>query len=113
MKHAEMVLLENYLEYKKADRKQRLLMSPLFNGGLPEIKDCQMFTSTQPCQMCEGAINTMKVGKNLKNKAQIIFGLDKENLSLVVRGHKDHSRQVNVSGPFMLEEAKALHKDFW
>ena len=113
MKHAEIVLLENYNTYKNSNLEQRLIMSPEFGGELPEIKDCQIFTSTQPCQMCEGAIYTMKVGKNLSDKPQVIFGLDKENLSMIVRGHKHHSRGVKVSGPFLLEQAKVPHADFW
>ena len=113
MKHAEIVLLDRYLEYKKFDPQKRLAMSPGFYGELPDIKDCQMFTSTQPCTMCEGAIYTMKVGINLKDKNQVVFGLDKDNLSLLVRGYSAHDRKVKIAGPYLLNEAKLPHIGFW
>lgn len=113
LKHAEIVLLERYLEYRDASQEKRLAMAPGFEGELPPIQSCQMYTSTQPCQMCEGAIHTMKVGKALEGEAQVFFGLSKEGLSEVVRGSRSHSRAVQVGGPHLEEEAKTVHQGFW
>ena len=113
LKHAEIVLLENYLNYRDASPEERKKIAPQLKGELPSLQKCQMYTSTQPCQMCEGAIYTMKVGRMLSDRPQIIFGLDKDSLSEVVRGYTKHDRSVTISGPHLVEDAKKVHEGFW
>lgn len=88
-------------------------MVPDLHGKLPRLEECQMYISTEPCEMCEGAIYTMKVGKDLINEPQVVYGLDKESLSEIVRGDRKHERSVLLSGPNLLEEAKVPQAGFW
>lgn len=84
------------------------------------LKHCTLYTSTEPCAMCAGAIywaNVRRVVFALSNEElHRITGSNPDNVHLDVccrevfaRG--DHA--VEVSGPHLGEQAQAVHEGFW
>lgn len=79
-----------------------------------------LYSSTEPCAMCAGAIHWSQIGRVVYALSEIdlyaIIGPSPEHLLLPCREVFAHSkRQVEVHGPISsLEiEARAVHKDFW
>jgi tRNA(Arg) A34 adenosine deaminase TadA len=84
------------------------------------LEQCTLYTSTEPCAMCAGAIYW-------GNVRRVVFALSQEEIRQITGGnpqnfqldltcrelfaHGDHP--VEVSGPHLLEEARAVHDDFW
>ena len=84
------------------------------------LQGCTLYTSTEPCAMCAGAIFWGNVGR-------VVFALSGEDLrrmagytppnatlaipcrEIFARG--DHT--VDVSGPHLEEQARAVHEGFW
>jgi tRNA(Arg) A34 adenosine deaminase TadA len=84
------------------------------------LERCTLYTSTEPCAMCAGAIfwgNVRRVVFALsQEEIGHISGGNPENFQLAITcrelfGHGDHD--VEVSGPHLLDEAKAVHDAFW
>ncbi|MFJ2766557.1 nucleoside deaminase [Streptomyces sp. NPDC087300] len=79
-----------------------------------------LYTSTEPCAMCAGAIYWSGIRR-------VVYALGEDELCVLAGVGGDHpllalpSRQVfahgspvvEVSGPFLHEEAAAVHADFW
>ena len=84
------------------------------------LRGCTLFTSTEPCAMCAGAIYWSGIGR-------VVFALSSEGLSqLVDDGDGDSElalpcrevfgrggRRVEVSGPHLVQEASVVHEGFW
>lgn len=79
------------------------------------LKKCVLYTSTEPCAMCAGAIYWASIRK-------VVFGLRAKTLgelahgSLVVSCNQIFSfgkDKVKVLGPVLEEDAKRPHIDFW
>eukprot|EP00978_Attheya_sp_CCMP212_P027408 scaffold91729_cov42-Attheya_sp.AAC.3 len=84
----------------------------------PEIrKDCTMYTSTEPCVMCAGAIYWSGVGR-------LVFAASSEELAKLsgpggvdvpVRSLYDMgrpgTRKIEIIGPLLSNEAMKVHKD--
>ena len=85
----------------------------------PEIlKDCTLYTSTEPCPMCAGAIFW-------SNVSRVVYALSEEGLyeitgetpyelalpcrEMFARG----THPVDVIGPLLEEEARKVHINFW
>jgi tRNA(Arg) A34 adenosine deaminase TadA len=84
------------------------------------LATCTLYTSTEPCVMCAGAIYWSNIGR-------VVFGLgeaglakltgnDPENLTMhlpcrdvFARGR----RSIQVIGPELEEEAARVHEGFW
>ena len=84
------------------------------------LQGCTLYTSTEPCAMCSGAIFWGNVRK-------VVFALSEEDLrgiaspnlvnatlaipcrEIFARGNHD----VEVSGPHLEEQARAVHDGFW
>ncbi len=81
---------------------------------------CTLYTSTEPCAMCAGAIHWGKVGR-------VVFALSEASLYTMI-GSNDvnealrlpcrelfacSERPVEVVGPLIEEEAWVVHEDFW
>ena len=84
------------------------------------LEGCTLYTSTEPCAMCAGAIYWANVRR-------VVFGLSQEqirciskhnpeNMQLSITSreifeHGDHT--VEVSGPHLPKESSAVHDGFW
>ncbi len=83
------------------------------------LAKCTLYTSTEPCPMCAGAIFW-------GNVRRVVYGLSEEGLygmmgegdeevlllpcrEILVRGKKP----IEVIGPVLEEEAKKVHEGFW
>ena len=79
------------------------------------LADCTLYTSTEPCPMCTGAIYWSGIGR-------VVFACSVEKLSefvsdslkmpsreILARG--DH--HVEVIGPVLEDEASQVHVGFW
>ncbi len=81
---------------------------------------CTLYTSTEPCAMCAGAIHWGKVGR-------VVFALSEASLYTMIGSHDENetlrlpcrelfacsARPVDVVGPLIEEEAGVVHEGFW
>jgi tRNA(Arg) A34 adenosine deaminase TadA len=81
---------------------------------------CTLYTSTEPCAMCAGAIFW-------GNVRRVVFALSEEEIRRISDGNPENfqiaisareifergDHEVEVSGPHLLEQARAVHEDFW
>ncbi len=78
-----------------------------------------VYTSTEPCAMCAGAIYWSGVSR-------VIFGVSAADLEQIVADTPENTlalsaervlnagqRRVTVVGPLLLDEARAVHAGFW
>lgn len=84
------------------------------------LASCTLYTSTEPCAMCAGAIYWGGVSR-------VVFGLRESALLELTGDHQENptldlpcrevfargQRSVEVIGPLLEEEAKQVHRDFW
>jgi tRNA(Arg) A34 adenosine deaminase TadA len=84
------------------------------------LAHCTVYTSTEPCVMCTGAIFW-------SNVRRVVFGLDQAGIREIVSGDPENfhisinardlfargDHRVEISGPHLLEEARAVHDGFW
>lgn len=80
------------------------------------LADCTLYTSTEPCAMCAGAIYWSGIGRMVFACSEARLGeiagigLDVPSRAVLETG----TRKVTVIGPTDLrEEAAAVHQDFW
>jgi tRNA(Arg) A34 adenosine deaminase TadA len=85
-----------------------------------ELAHCTLYTSTEPCAMCAGAIHWGNIGR-------VVFALSETDLYAIVGESPEHlllpcrevfarsQRPIVVDGPVTaLEmEARAVHQGFW
>jgi tRNA(Arg) A34 adenosine deaminase TadA len=80
---------------------------------------CTLYTSTEPCPMCAGAIFWGNVGR-------VVYGLSQEGLHEMVGVDAEEvlylpcreilekgKEPVEVIGPILEEEARKVHEGFW
>ena len=86
------------------------------------LERCTLYTSTEPCAMCAGAIHWSGIGR-------VVFALSEEGLYAMTNAgaHPDNEtmslpcrevfarcvRPVEVIGPMIEEEARQVHIGFW
>jgi tRNA(Arg) A34 adenosine deaminase TadA len=82
------------------------------------LAKCTLYTSTEPCPMCSGAIFW-------GNIRRVVFGLSQERLYAVTGASEDElflpcrevfargKKPIEVVGPLLEEEAKSVHIGFW
>jgi tRNA(Arg) A34 adenosine deaminase TadA len=93
------------------------LASGQFEPGL--LAECTLYTSTEPCPMCAGAIFW-------GNVRRVVYGLSQDGLyALVGEGEEDAlhlscrevfrrgGKTIEVLGPLIEEEARVVHEGFW
>lgn len=79
------------------------------------LAGCTLYTSTEPCAMCAGAIYWSGIGRMVyacseKRLGEIAgIGLDVPSRAVLESG----TRTVEVIGPILEEEAAAVHLAFW
>ena len=85
-----------------------------------ELGKCTLYTSTEPCAMCAGAIYWVGIGRvvfALSEAGLFRFtGDDPENPTLDLPCREVFARgqrKVVVSGPFLEDEAAKIHEGFW
>jgi tRNA(Arg) A34 adenosine deaminase TadA len=85
-----------------------------------KLATCTLYTSTEPCAMCAGAIFWGNVRRVVFALSEVglyeLVGLSPDQLRLPSREVFSHSqRQIEVEGPaFEIEsEARAVHEGFW
>lgn len=85
-----------------------------------KLEKCTLYTSTEPCAMCAGAIHWGKIGR-------VVFALSEASLYAMIGSHAENEtmrlpcrelfahcgRPVEVAGPFIEEEARRVHEGFW
>ena len=94
------------------------LASPIFNEEA--LATCTLYSSTEPCAMCSGAIYWSGIGRIVyalsERDLYAMTGADPENptMRLGVRAVLEAGqRPVSVEGPADLPEAIAVHEGFW
>jgi tRNA(Arg) A34 adenosine deaminase TadA len=85
-----------------------------------DLADTAVYTSTEPCAMCAGAIYWAGIGQVVYALAEsellTMTGDDPENPTLDLSCRQVFAagqRAVDVFGPFELAEARAVHAGFW
>jgi tRNA(Arg) A34 adenosine deaminase TadA len=85
-----------------------------------ELARCTLYTSTEPCAMCAGAIYWVGVGR-------VVFALAEKGLLEFTGSHEENptldlpcrevfargQREVVVVGPLLEDEAAVVHEGFW
>lgn len=85
-----------------------------------ELGACTLYTSTEPCAMCAGAIYWAGIGR-------VVYALAETGLLRFTGSHAGNptlnlpcrevfargQRKVEVSGPHLEEEAAKVHEGFW
>ena len=85
-----------------------------------ELAQCTLYTSTEPCAMCAGAIYWTGIGR-------VVYGLPEQGLLKYTGSHDQNptldipcrdifakgQRIIEVSGPLLEEEAGRVHQGFW
>lgn len=98
-RHAELNLISNFIPQFSQAEKERMIL----------------YSSTEPCVMCTGAI----VWSGIK---KIVYGCSSERLNRIAKGHftiecrkiLDHSTfSYYVEGPLLEDEASLLHLEYW
>ena len=85
-----------------------------------ELAQCTLYTSTEPCAMCAGAIYWTGIGRVVFALSEIALlrftGNDQENptLNLPCREVFAHGQKpIQVAGPMLEAEASQVHEGFW
>jgi tRNA(Arg) A34 adenosine deaminase TadA len=89
---------------------------------LPEtaLAECTLYTSTEPCAMCAGAIYWTGIGR-------VVFALPETGLLHYTGSHDQNptldlpcrevfargQKRIVVDGPYLEEEAGKVHEGFW
>ncbi|MCW2527731.1 MAG: CMP/dCMP deaminase zinc-binding protein [Pseudonocardiales bacterium] len=85
-----------------------------------QLGQLTLYTSTEPCAMCAGAIFWSGIGRVVYALAEMALyemtGDDHSNLTLVLPCRDVFAagrRTIIVEGPFNLAEAREVHAGFW
>ncbi len=83
------------------------------------LAKCSIYTSTEPCPMCAGAIYWVNVRR-------IVFGLSQRSLHELTGEDSEENlylpcselfekgrKSIEVIGPLLEDEAKIVHEGFW
>ena len=100
---------------------ERLLMTRASLAYKAEfLADCTMYASAEPCAMCAGSAYWVGVGR-------VVYGLSERDLGALIGPHPENltmdlpcrvvlgagQRPVEVVGPLLEDEARAVHEGFW
>jgi tRNA(Arg) A34 adenosine deaminase TadA len=84
------------------------------------LTGCTLYTSTEPCAMCAGAIHWSGIGR-------VVFALSEAGLYVLTGSHPENEtmhlpcrevfarcdRPIAVDGPALEQEAAQVHAGFW
>jgi tRNA(Arg) A34 adenosine deaminase TadA len=100
---------------------ERLACSKIGRQFAPaQLALCTLYTSTEPCAMCSGAIYWTGIGR-------VVYALSEKGLYQLTGSHEENptlnlpcrevfargQRPTIVQGPFLEEEAAQVHQGFW
>ena len=85
-----------------------------------ELAKCTLYTSTEPCAMCAGAIYWTGIGR-------VVFALAETGLLKYTGSHEENptldlpcrevfargQKRIVVAGPLLEDEAGRVHEGFW
>jgi len=85
-----------------------------------ELAACTLYTSTEPCAMCAGAIYWVGIGR-------VVFALSEKGLMRYTGSHEENptldlpcrevfargQKTIAVAGPLLEDEAGSVHEGFW
>jgi tRNA(Arg) A34 adenosine deaminase TadA len=88
--------------------------------GPEQLGQATLYTSTEPCAMCAGAIYWTGIGR-------VVYGLPETGLIAMTGASEQNptlslpcrevfargQRPVVVAGPLLTEQARAVHEGFW
>lgn len=88
--------------------------------GAEILANCTLYTSAEPCAMCAGSVYWAGVGR-------VVFGLSERELKDMIGPNPENltmdlpcrtifaagQRPVEVIGPVLAEECRAVHDGFW
>jgi len=88
--------------------------------GRAYLHSCTLYTSTEPCAMCSGAIYWCGIGR-------VVYGLSEAGLLKLTGSHGDNPTMslpcrevfahgqgsIRVVGPALEDEARSVHDGFW
>jgi len=84
------------------------------------LSKCTLFSSTEPCAMCAGAIYWAGIGRVVfalgEDELRRMTGSNPANPTLALPSREVFARgqrSVRVEGPALLDEARAVHDGFW
>jgi tRNA(Arg) A34 adenosine deaminase TadA len=100
---------------------ERVLMTRASQTWSAEfMAGCTMYTSAEPCAMCAGAAYWAGIGR-------VVYGLSERDLGALIGPHPENltmdlpcrivlgagQRLIEVIGPLLEAEARAVHDGFW
>ena len=88
--------------------------------GSERLIDCDLYVTLEPCAMCAGALYWAGIGR-------LVYGLSEQRLRTFTGNHPENptldmpcrdvlasgQRTIEVVGPFLEDEAAALHVGVW
>jgi tRNA(Arg) A34 adenosine deaminase TadA len=103
-----------------AHAEQNLVREACPRFEAEELGTCTLYTSTEPCAMCAGAIYWSGIGR-------VVFALSSATLAEIVQDPTGAwtlavscrdvfargGRPVDVRGPLIEDQARVVHEGFW
>jgi tRNA(Arg) A34 adenosine deaminase TadA len=98
-----------------AHAELNLVRQALAELGRDALLDCCLYTSTEPCAMCAGAIYWARIPR-------VVFACSVEGLHRITDGtlrlpcrevFASGGRAVEVCGPILEQESLEVHRAFW
>ena len=83
---------------------QSITAAANFLGG-KYLKDCTLYVTLEPCQMCAGALYWSQISK-------IVFGASDQQRGFIAMGTKLHPKTTVVSGVMSVEAADLMRRFF-
>ncbi|MFH9728222.1 nucleoside deaminase [Streptomyces sp. NPDC017254] len=84
------------------------------------LRTCTLYTSTEPCAMCSGAVYWGNIGRVVyalgEDELLAMTGANEENPTMALpcrEVFKAGQRDLPVVGPVAVEGAAAVHEGFW